>query len=166
MRWGGRVDAVKGFFYLAGVNVGDGGVPADDLTVLRYADYGCEAYGFALIVNPAFAAKKPEAVKGFLRGVIAGTRLAIKDPARAVDDVLTQMEGGTRDLELARLRAVIGDNILTDEVKRIGIGGIDPARFDRSVDQLAEDVKFRAKPAAAGLFDDSFLPASNGRLIH
>jgi NitT/TauT family transport system substrate-binding protein len=162
----GQVDAVNGFSYLAGVNLRDRGVPADDLTVLRYADYGCEAYGFALIVNPAFAAGKPEAVKGFLRAVIAGTRLAIKDPAKAVDDVLTQMEGGARDLELARLRAVIGDNILTEEVKRSGIGGIDPARFARSVDQLAEDVKFRAKPSAADIFDDAFLPASNGRLIN
>src|SRR5712675_2593311 len=160
----GQVDAVNGFSYLAGVNLRDRGVPADDLIVLRYADYGCEAYGFALIVNPTFAAAKPEAVKGFLRAVIAGTRLAIKDPTRAVDDVLTQMEGGTRDLELARLRAVIGDNILTDEVKRSGIGGIDPARFARSVDQLAEDVKFRAKPAPADIFDDAFLPESSGRL--
>jgi NitT/TauT family transport system substrate-binding protein len=162
----GQVDAVNGFSYLAGINLKDRGVPADDLTVLRYADYGCEAYGFALIVNPAFAAAKPEAVKAFLRAVIAGTRLAIKDPARAVDDVLTQMEGGTRDLELARLRAVIGDNILTEEVKRSGIGGIDPARFARSVDQLAEDVKFRVKPAATDIFDDSFLPASSARLIN
>jgi NitT/TauT family transport system substrate-binding protein len=162
----GQVDAVSGFSNLAGINLKDRGVPADDLTVLRYADYGCEAYGFALIVNPAFAANKPEAVKGFLRAVIAGTRLTIKEPAKAVDDVLTQMEGGARDLELARLRAVISDNILTEEVKRSGIGGIDPARFARSVDQLAEDVKFRAKPAAADIFDDSFLPASSGRLIH
>ena len=162
----GQVDAVTGFSYLAGVNLRDRGVPADDLAVLRYADYGCEAYGFALIVNPAFAAGKPEAVKAFLRAVIAGTRLAIKDPVKAVDDVLTQMEGGTRDLELARLRAVIGDNILTDEVKRGGIGGIDPARFARAVDQLAEDVKFRVKPAAADIFDESFLPASSGRLIN
>jgi NitT/TauT family transport system substrate-binding protein len=162
----GQVDAVNGFSYLAGVNLRDRGVPADDLTVLRYADYGCEAYGFALIVNPSFAAAKPEAVKAFLRAVIAGTRLSIKDPARAVDDVLTQMEGGTRDLELARLRAVISDNILTEEVKRIGIGSIDPARFERSVNQLAEDVKFRAKPAVTDIFDDSFLPASSGRLIN
>src|SRR5882762_1497046 len=162
----GQVDAVNGFSYLAGVNLRDRGVPADDLTVLRYADYGCEAYGFALIVNPAFAASKPEAVKGFLRAVIAGTRLTIKDPARAVEDVLTQMDSGSRDLELARLRAVIGDNILTEEVKRIGIGGIDPARFARSVDQLAEDINFRAKPAAADIFDDRFLPASSGRLIN
>jgi NitT/TauT family transport system substrate-binding protein len=162
----GQVDAVNGFSYLAGVNLRDRGVPADDLTILRYADYGCEAYGFALIVNPAFAASKPEAARAFLRAVIAGTRFAIKDPARAVDDVLTQMEGGTRDLELARLRAVISDNILTDEVKRSGIGGIDPTRFARSVDQLAEDIKFRAKPAVTDIFDDSFLPASSARLIH
>src|SRR4051812_14657003 len=162
----GQIDAVNGFSYLAGVNLKDRGVPADDLTVLRYADYGCEAYGFALIVNPAFAAAKPDAVKGLLRAVIAGTRLAAKDPARAVDDILTLMEGGSRELELARLRAVIADNILTDEVKRGGIGGIDPARFARSVDQLAEDVKFRVTPALADIFDDSFLPASSGRLIH
>jgi NitT/TauT family transport system substrate-binding protein len=162
----GQVDAVNGFSYLAGINLRDRGVPADDLTVLRYADYGCEAYGFALIVNPAFAAAKPEAVKAFVRAVIAGTRLAIKEPARAVDDVLTLMEGGARDLELARLRAVITDNILTDEVRRGGIGGIDPARFDRSVDQLAEDVKFRVKPTLADIFGDSFLPASSARLIH
>ncbi|MEA2838056.1 MAG: NitT/TauT family transport system substrate-binding protein [Bradyrhizobium sp.] len=162
----GQVDAVTGFSYLAGVNLKDRGIPADDLAVLHFADYGCEAYGFALIVNPAFAARKPEAVKGFLRAVIAGTRLAIKDPAHAVDDVLTLMEGGARDLELARLRAVIADNILTDEVKRNGIGGIDPARFARSVDQLAEDVKFRAKPAVTDIFDDSFLPESSGRLIN
>jgi NitT/TauT family transport system substrate-binding protein len=162
----GQVDAVNGFSYLAGVNLRDRGVPADDLMVLRYADYGCEAYGFALLVNPAFAATKPEAVKGFVRAVIAGTRLAIKDPARAADDVLTRMEGGSRDLELARLRAVIADNILTDEVKRSGIGGIDPARFARSVDQLAEDVKFRVKPSAADIFDDAFLPVAGGRLIN
>jgi NitT/TauT family transport system substrate-binding protein len=162
----GQVDAVNGFSYLAGVNLRDRGVPADDLTVLRYADYGCEAYGFALIVNPGFAAAKPEAVKGFLRAVIAGTRLAIKEPARAVDDVLTQMDSGSRDLELLRLRAVLSDNILTEEVKRIGIGGIDPARFERSVNQLAEDIKFRVKPTATDIFDDTFLPATSARLIH
>src|SRR5882724_10605373 len=39
----GQVDAVAGFSYLSAVNLRDRGVPADDLAVLRYADYGCEA---------------------------------------------------------------------------------------------------------------------------
>jgi len=162
----GQVDAVAGFSYLSAVNLRDRGVPANDLAVLRYADYGCEAYGFAVIVNPALAARKPEAVKGFLRAVIAGTQLAIREPERAVDEVVSRMDGGLRDLELDRLRTVISDNILTGEVKHDGIGGIDPARFERSIDQIAEDFKFQKRPTAADIFDDSFLPALNGRLIN
>ena len=162
----GQVDAVTGFSYLSAVNLRDRGVPADDLAVLRYADYGCEAYGVAVIVNPAFAAARPEAVKGFLRAVIAGTHLTLKEPERAVDEVVSRMDGGSRELELERLQTLISDNILTADVKRNGIGGVDPARLERSIDQIAEDFKFQKRPSAADIFDDAFLPALDGRLIN
>jgi NitT/TauT family transport system substrate-binding protein len=162
----GQVDAVTGFSYLSAINLRDRGVPADDLVVLKFSDYGCEAYGFAIIVNPAFATAKPDAVRGFVRAVIGGTHLTTKEPAKAVDQVVTRMDGGSRDLELERLRAVIQDNILTSEVRRSGLGGIDATRFERSIDQIAEDFKFRKRPTAADVFDDSFLPPINGRLIN
>jgi NitT/TauT family transport system substrate-binding protein len=76
------------------------------------------------------------------------------------------MAGGSRDLELERLHTVIRDNIITDEVKRNGIGGIDPARFDRSIGQIAEDFKFHKRPTAADIFDDSFLPPLGDRVIN
>ena len=76
------------------------------------------------------------------------------------------MDGGSRELELERLRAVIRDNILTGDVKRDGIGGIDPARFGRSIDQIAEDYSFLKRPTAADIFDDSFLPPRGVRLIN
>jgi NitT/TauT family transport system substrate-binding protein len=162
----GQVDAVSGFSYLSAVNLRDRGVPADDLAVLRYADYGCEAYGFAVIVNPAFAATRPEAVKGFVRAVIAGTHLAIREPGRAVDEVVSRMDGGSRELERERLRSLTSHNILTSEVKRNGIGGIDPTRLERSIDQIAEDFKFQKRPSATDIFDDAFLPPLGGRLIN
>jgi NitT/TauT family transport system substrate-binding protein len=162
----GQVDAVAGFSYLSAVNLRDRGIPADDLAVFRYADYGCEAYGFAVIVNPAFAAAKPDAVRGFLRAVIAGTQLAIREPEQAAEEVVSRMDEGLRDLELERLRTVIADNIQTGEVQRNGIGGIDPARFNRSIDQIGEDFKFKKRPSPADVFDDSFLPPLNGRLIN
>ena len=162
----GQVDAVTGFSYLSAVNLKDRGVPADDLAVLRFADYGCEAYGFAVIVNPAFAAKSPEAVKGFVRALIAGTHLVIRQPARAVDEVVSRMDGGSRDLELERLRTLISDNILTAEVRRNGIGGVDFARLDRSIAAVAEDFKFGKRPSAQDIFDDRFLPPLDGRLIN
>lgn len=162
----GQVDAVAGFSYLSAVNLRERGVPGGDLVVLRYADYGCEAYGFAVVVNPAFAAAKPDAVKGFVRALIAGITATVKEPARAANEAASRIDDGDRDLELERLRTVLVDNILTDEVKRNGLGGIDPARLDRSIDQIAQDFKFRKKPAAVDIFDDRFLPPVAGRLIN
>jgi len=162
----GQVDAVTGSSFLSALNVRDRGVPADDLVLLKFSDYGSEAYGLAIIVNSAFAAAKPDAVKGFVRAVIGGLNLTIKEPARAIEQVVSRMDGGTRDLELERLRLILRDNVLTSEVRRNGLGGIDPARFDKSIDQLAEDVKFQKRPTPADIFDDSFLPPLNGRLIN
>jgi NitT/TauT family transport system substrate-binding protein len=76
------------------------------------------------------------------------------------------MDGASRDLELARLRSVISDNILTDEVRRNGIGGIDPARLERAIDEIAEDTKFRKRPRAFDIFDSSFLPPADGRMMN
>ncbi|APG08019.1 NitT/TauT family transport system substrate-binding protein [Bradyrhizobium elkanii] len=162
----GQVDAVAGFSYLSAVNLRDRGVPGGDLVVLRFADYGCEAYGFAVVANPAFAATKPDAVKGFVRALIAGVNATVKEPARAADEAASRIDDGDRDLERERLRSVLIDNILTDEVKRSGLGGIDPARLDRSIDQIAQDFKFRKRPAAGDIFDDRFLPPVAGRLIN
>ena len=162
----GQVDAVTGFSYQSAVNLRDRGVPADDLAVLRFADYGSDAYGFALIVNPAFAAKQPDAVKGVVRALIAGINLTIRDEGHAVDQVLTRMEEGSRDLELERLHAVVRDNIMTDEVNRNGLGGVDPARLERAIDQVGEGFKFGKRPQASDIFDDRFLPPRADRLIN
>ncbi len=162
----GQIDAVTGFSYLAAINLRDRGVPADDLAVLKFADYGCEAYGFAVIVNPALADAKPEAVKAFVRATIGGMHLVVKDPGRATTEVVNRMDGGSRDLELERLQSILRDNILTGEVRRNGIGGIDPERFERAIDQVAEDFKFQKRPQTSDIFDDQFLPPLDGRLIN
>ena len=154
----GQLDAVTGFSFLSAVNLRDRGVPATDLVVLRFSDFGSEVYGHVLIVNPKFADANPEAVKAFIRATVAGLRLTIKDPARAIDDVLAQMNGGLRDLELARLRGVLNDNIVTDEVKQNGFGGIEASRFDAGVGQIADDYEFRKRPAVGDIFDENFLP--------
>jgi NitT/TauT family transport system substrate-binding protein len=162
----GQVDAVTGFSYLSPVNLRDRGVPADDLAVFRFAEFGSAAYGLAVIVNPKFAAARPDAVKGFVRALTEATQLAISQPDKAIDDVMAQMDNGNRDLELTRLKIAIGDNILTEDVKRDGLGGIDPARFDASLNEIAEDFTLRKRPALADIFDTAFLPDADGRKIN
>lgn len=162
----GQLDAVTGFSFLSAINLRDRGVPAGDLAVLRFSDFGSEVYGHALIVNPKFAAANPDAVKAFIRATIAGVRLAIKDPVRAIDDVLTQMSGGSREVELERLRAVLNDNIVTDQVKQNGIGGIESGRFEAGIGQIADDHEFRKRPSVDDIFDENFLPPANKRTLN
>jgi len=162
----GQVDAVTGFSFLSAINLRDRGIPAADLAVLRFSDYGSEVYGHALIVNPKFAVNNPDAVKAFVRATLAGVRLAVKDPARAIDDVLAQMNGGARDVELERLRASIQDNIVTDAVRHDGFGGINDNRFAAGISQIAEDYEFRKRPLPADIFDDSFLPPPSARKLN
>jgi NitT/TauT family transport system substrate-binding protein len=51
------------------------------------------------------------------------------------------------------------DNILTPEVKANGFGGVDMARLDKSIEQIALTYTFKnARPKGADIFDASFLP--------
>jgi len=161
----GQVDATTGLSYGTAVDLRDRGVPATDLMVFQFADYGCQCYGQAVIASPQLLAEHPDAAAAFVRALAAGIRQAAKDPAKAVDAALAQMDGGARDVELERLRTVLADNIVTAEVKRNGLGAIDPQRFDSSVQQIAVDYKFRKTPVVTDLFDPGFLPTVAQRKI-
>jgi NitT/TauT family transport system substrate-binding protein len=162
----GQLDAVAGSALVSAINLHNRGIPANDLAVLRFADFGGEVYGHALIVNPAFAASRPEAVAAFVRATIAGVRLARKDQPHALDAVMARMSASaSHDIELERWRATLRDAIVTDEVKRDGLGGIDAARFEAGVAQLAEDGEFRKRPLAADIFDPAFLPPLAARSL-
>lgn len=162
----GQVDAVTGFSYLSAINLRDRGIPASDLAVLRFADYGCEAYGQAVIVNPKFAADHPEGVTAFIRALVAGIRLVYTAPGQAVDDLVARIDGASRELELERLRLVLQDNIVTEHAKAHGLGGIDEARFKASLEAIAADFKFHKNFTVHDIFDDSLLPPSTERMIN
>jgi len=159
----GQVDAITGFSFSSYINLKDRGVPVEDIVVLLMADYGVNLYGNTIMVNPKFAAEKPEAVKGFLRAFVKGLKDTVKDPATAVDSVIKRNDVAKKDVELERLRMALRDNILTPEVKANGFGGVEMARLDKSIDQIALTYEFKAKPKGADIFDESFLPPAADR---
>ncbi|MGH6682526.1 MAG: ABC transporter substrate-binding protein [Pseudolabrys sp.] len=163
----GQVDAITGYSFSSFVNLKDRGVPAGDITVLLMADYGVRLYGDAIMVSPKFATEHPDAVKGFLRAFVKGLKETVKSPAAAVGSVLKRSDNAKKDVELERLKMAIRDNIVTPEVKADGYGGIDSARFDRAVDQIALSYKFKAgKPKTDDIFDASYLPPAAGRKVN
>jgi len=155
----GEVDAITGFSFSSYINLKDRGVPANDITVLLMADFGVNLYGNTIMVNPKFAAEKPEAVKAFLRAFTKGLQETVKNPTTAVESVLKRNDVAKKETELERLQIALKDNILTPEVKKNGFGAVDMDRLDKSVDQIALTYQFKAaKPKGSEVFDPSFLP--------
>jgi NitT/TauT family transport system substrate-binding protein len=162
----GQVDAITGFSFSSFINLKDRGVPVDDITVLLMADYGVNLYGNAIIVNPKFAAEKPEVVKKFLRAFMKGLHDTVRSPETAVDSVIKRNDVAKKDVELERLKMALRDNIVTPEVKANGFGGVDNARMDKSVDQIALTFDFKnARPKSADIFDASYLPPAADRKL-
>jgi NitT/TauT family transport system substrate-binding protein len=160
----GQVDAITGFSFSSFINLKDRGVPVDDITVLLMADYGVNLYGNAIIVNPKFAAEKPEVVKKFLAAFLKGLKETVKNPDASVASVLKRNDVAKKDVELERLKMALKDNILTPEVKTNGFGGVDAARLDKSIDQIAITYDFKnGKPKGVDVFDSSYLPPAADR---
>ena len=158
-----QVDAITGYSFVSYIDVKERGVPIDDLLLLRMADYGVNAYGNAVLVNPQFAAAHPDAVKAFLRVLLRSLKETAREPAAAVESALKRGNNGKKDVELERLKMALKDNIVTPEVKANGYGGVDMARLDQSIEQMARVHEFKTKPAATDIFDDSFLPPAAER---
>jgi len=162
----GEVDAISGLSFASALDLKQRGVPADDINVLLMGDYGVELYGSAVLVNSKFAADKPEALAAVLRGLVNGLNETVRNPFVAVESVLRRNDLAVRAVELERLRIALQDNILTDEVKANGYGGIDGARFERAIDQLGLAYPFKVKPKPGEVFDPSFLPSAAERALN
>ena len=162
----GQVDAVTGYSFSSYITLKDRGVPVDDIVVLLMAHYGVDLYGNAIIVNPKFAAERPDAVKGFLRAYLKGLKETARNPAGVLESVIRRNEDANKATELERLRMALRDNILTPDVKQNGLGGVDAARFDKATDQIALTYSFRTRPKLGDIFDASFLPPAEDRKVN
>ena len=162
----GQIDAALGYSFRLYVDLKDRGVPVDDIVLMPMADYGLKLYGNTIIINPRFAADKPEAVRAFLHAFLKGLKDVVRRPVDAVDAVVRRDETLKKEVELERLRMAIRDNIVTPEVKADGYGAVDFARLAESIDQIGLVYTFKAKPKADDIFDASFLPPADERKVH
>jgi NitT/TauT family transport system substrate-binding protein len=162
----GQVDAVFGFSFSIYLNLKSRGVPVDDISVILMREHGVELYGNVLMVSPKFAAEQPEAVRGFIRALIKGTRDTVRDTGAAAATIIRRNDVAKLDVEKERLELALAQNIVTPWVKANGYGGIDKARFAKSIDQIGLTFKFKSVPKVEDVFTDRFLPPAAERRVH
>lgn len=160
----GDVNGVTGFDFLT-LTLRELGHGADQLNVFHYYNYGLALYGNALMISDATAKGKPEDMRGFIRAVIKGWQDAIADPAAGAA-LVKKYDGLVNEkVELERLNMVLNNNIITDETKVNGMGGIDKARMSKAIEQVTLALQLPRKLTVNETFNDAFLPPADQRKL-
>jgi NitT/TauT family transport system substrate-binding protein len=153
-----QADAISGDAPTIMLNIRALNIPESDIRVFRFVDYGLELYGKALVVRPEYAAKNPEAIRNFIRGVVHGMNILIKDPDAAVASVKKRDPLIQGDIEKARIKMTLDFAIITPNVLKNGLSNPEIARLDRSLRQVAEGVQLKMVPAVSDVYTDQYLP--------
>jgi NitT/TauT family transport system substrate-binding protein len=161
----GKVDAITGFSFSSYFNLLQNNIKGDDIAVMLMSDYGIVMYGNAIMVNPDYAKANPKVIAGFVRATIKGVIDTAKNPEDAIKSVMKRNETGDAAIELERLKMALRDNIVTPWVKENGVGGIDPARLAKSLEQIEDTYEFKNKPKPEDIFTSEYLPPASERKL-
>jgi NitT/TauT family transport system substrate-binding protein len=159
----GQADATTAFITdLAGLN--RLGIKDGDLDVMRYSDFGVANYGNCIVTTPQFAQRNPAAVKAVVAGFVEALKEAIANPGAAIAAEKKRNSLQDDAVERARLDLIIANAIVTDDVRRNGLGSVVPARLKQTIDMVA---KTFGTPAVdpASVYRDDFLPAREARMV-
>ncbi|WP_242480331.1 ABC transporter substrate-binding protein [Rhodovibrio sodomensis] len=161
----GDVDAISGFYFTSLLNLRALGVGRDDLKIWQYSDAGLDLYGNGLIASPEMMRNHPDKLTGFLRAVVRGWAAVIKNPDAGIAAVKQRDPLIDAALEKDRLMMAIDNNVLTPEVARNGMGGINRERMARAIDQVALSFGIEDEPSVDAVFTSRFLPAKEERML-
>lgn len=164
-----QVDGISGFVTSAYPNIIKAGVKPEDVEVFYYSKNGLDFYGSAVITTEKFAKENPEVVKAFLNAYIKGMQDAIANPDAALQDILAlgKEQGQILDptTEALRLKIAQENLILTPEVKANGLATVDPQRLQKTIEQTVEGFELTKTPKVEEVFNNSFLPPKEERMI-
>ena len=160
----GQVDAITGFTTTSIFNLVATGIPREDIVAMPFAKYGVNPYGSVVLVKPEFMKAHPDIVKAFVKGTIDGEISSIKDPMPALETLKARDPLFNVKLEKDRLSMLLEDDILTPEVKKNGLGYVDPARMKQTIAANAEVYGFKTVPTVDETYTGEFLPPMSERM--
>jgi NitT/TauT family transport system substrate-binding protein len=155
----GQVDGVFGYVNTIRFSAKLIGIDPDkEIRFINYGDYGMDLYSNAIIVSKKLVKEKPEVVRGFVRALNKAVIDSLKDPKMAVNAVLRREPLIKFDVELERMDATLKDEMNHPEIAKIGLGNVDDARLQRSIDILVEASGLPRAPKVDEIFTRAFLP--------
>ncbi|MGV7029664.1 ABC transporter substrate-binding protein [Methylobacterium symbioticum] len=161
----GDVDAVPGQVFNSYIALKAKGVKAEDIQYFMYSDHGLSLYANSIAVSRRFAEQHPEAVRAFLRASVKGLRDLVRDPEEGVRAALTFQPLLNAEVERERLAIAMKCCLVTERVLKDGWGVLDEDRLAKGIALIVQSYGLPRSPAVAEVYDPSFLPSRDERMV-
>ena len=141
------------------------GIKLEDIYPIRYADFGADLYGLALVTTKKYAEENPEVVRGMVKALNKGTIDTIKDPAAALKIMKARDAMMKDNIEQVRLDIALG---LTNTkwVQENGLSVVKPERLKKTIDAVVSAFGLPNAPSAADVYTEKFLPPLAERKVN
>jgi NitT/TauT family transport system substrate-binding protein len=161
----GQVDAVIGFDYTSVFNLIGNGLKMEDINLFYFSEMGFGMFGNSLIAHPDVVAKQPDLCKRVAAATAEAWIYSHANPQQAIDAVVKRDKLLTPDVELQRLKFLYAQNIVTENVKKNGLGSFDTERMSKAIGMIAEAFQLTSAPAIDAIYDGRFMPPQKDRLF-
>ena len=114
---------------------------------IEYSDFGLDAYGSGFAVSDETIAKRPDALRKFLKAAYRGYDYAMVNPDKAADLIVKAFPTTDRNVALNQIKD-INDLIVDPQVRDKGLGYLREDRMGKTVQFIdsAFDLKGKIKP--------------------
>jgi len=131
-------------------------IPPEKLGYAIWADYGFNAYAHSYITSDSTAEKNPELVKKFLKVSYRAWEYTLKNPEEAIK-ILAEYHPINQEDYLANLK-LVREFFKTDRYKKYGIGYIDTARMEDTIDTVDKVMGVKVTYKHEDAYSSAFLP--------
>jgi NitT/TauT family transport system substrate-binding protein len=133
------------------------GVGDNDVSIMRYSDFGVRLYGNCVVTTPEFIANHADAVAKVIKVVVQTWKLTIGDPDLAIAAIKKRDPLTDEKVERQRLDLVIKNAVLTDHVRDEGLSAVEPDRMRETIDMVAKTFNIPVVDPAS-VYRADFLP--------
>jgi len=139
--------------------------PDKDYRWFLYGDYGLDLYSNGIMVSQKLLKENPKAIAGLVRAINRAMKEVIANPDIGIAALIKVEPLLNAELEKKRIAYALTNLMNAPEVGEIGLGDLKDDRLSRSIAAIAEAYELKSRPAAADVFDRSFLPPKADRMM-
>ncbi|MBN8938869.1 MAG: ABC transporter substrate-binding protein [Rhizobiales bacterium] len=133
--------------------------PDKDFTWFAFGDYGLDLYSNGMMVSQKLIRDNPRAVAGLVKAVNRASIEVAADQTMAMAAVQAYDGLVNIPVEKRRLQYAFDKLIISPELREIGSGDVKDDRLTRAIGMVVTGYELARTPAAAEIFNRSFLPA-------